>query len=82
MKQAYYQICCECVESRGVCAKCGKKEEDLERYNINLHVFFSTPTITYRSCANMYTYFGVCFCVYLCPGFHPVGQSKPEKKLN
>ena len=32
MKQAYYQICQKCAEESEVCAKCGHKEEIVERY--------------------------------------------------
>ena len=31
IKQAYYRVCQECAESSGVCAKCGEKEEIVER---------------------------------------------------
>lgn len=32
VKQAYYQICQKCAEEREVCAKCGLKEESVERF--------------------------------------------------
>lgn len=32
VKQAYYHVCQDCSNERGVCAKCGKTEEITERW--------------------------------------------------
>ncbi len=32
VRQAYYQVCRECAEESGVCAKCGKQEEIMQQW--------------------------------------------------